>query len=140
MSLNNKIIIRNFTQSDYPFMRQILEEGGLFDSNIDNEARVLEKISRDPQSTIVAEEGGKIIGTLSIMEDGQLAFLVRLAVKKEHRGRGLGTKLMQEAETILKARGYEEVHILVNEKDPELQDYYERLGYGKGQVYQWMYK
>lgn len=134
------VSIRPYVPEDYTPIRQILEEGNLFYDKMDGEERLREKVARDPQSILVAEEAAQIVGTVSIMEDARMAFVFRLGVKMAYRGRGLGTRLMQEAETLLQGRGYDEVHILVSEEDTELQGYYERVGYEKGHGYRWMYK
>lgn len=134
------VSIRPYSPEDCASIKQILEDGGLFYEKIDNEERMREKVARDPQSILVATEASQIIGTVSLMEDGRMAFIFRLGVKAEHRGHGVGTALMVEAEHILHERGYDEVHILVAQEDTELQGYYERIGYERGHAYQWMHK
>ncbi|MBI5619578.1 GNAT family N-acetyltransferase [Candidatus Gottesmanbacteria bacterium] len=134
------ISIRPYIPKDYPSIRRILEEGGLYYDEMDNENRLKEKVTRDPQSILVAIEASRIIGTVSIMEDGRMAFIFRLGVQMEQKGSGVGTRLLQEAETILHERGYNEVHILVDENNPELQKYYEQRGYERGHMYCWMSK
>jgi ribosomal protein S18 acetylase RimI-like enzyme len=74
------------------------------------------------------------------MEDGRLAFIFRLAVKAKERKQGIGTKLISEAEKILKKRGNPMVNIIVSEKDINLQKYYERLHYKRARVWRWMWK
>ena len=134
------ISIRPYLPEDYLPVKHILEEGNLYYDKMDSEEHLKEKITRDPQSILVATEGSNIIGTASIMEDGRMAFIFRLGVQMEQRNSGVGRKLIQEAETILHKRGYNEVHILVDENNPELQTYYEQRGYESGHMYRWMSK
>lgn len=47
---------------------------------------------------------------------------------------------MEEAEKELFRRGHKDIHILVEEENGELQDYYERQGYERGHIYRWMTK
>ena len=99
------------------------------------------KIERDPESILVAVKTMKTVGTISIMEDGKLAFIFRLVVKKSVRRQGIAiAQLVVAAEKILKQRGSPTVNIIVNEKDVDLQAYYEQLHYKKGRVWRWMWK
>lgn len=132
--------IRAYASSDYPRVRRNLLEGNIFDQEMDAEERLSEKISRDPESILVATIDNKIVGNVFIVEDGWAAFVFRLAVVKEYRNRGIGKRLMQEAEERIRKKGYNELHILVHTDETELQGYYEKLGYLKGNKYQWMYK
>lgn len=132
--------ISNYSPTDYGQVNKLLEDAGLYYEPLDSEERLQEKISRDPNSILVAVESNKLVGTVSLMEDGRIAFIFRLAVDLQHRNKGIGTALMEEAEKELFRRGHEEIHILVEEENAELQDYYEKQGYEKGNIYRWMTK
>ncbi|MFH1645217.1 MAG: GNAT family N-acetyltransferase [Candidatus Omnitrophota bacterium] len=59
---------------------------------------------------IVAEEDGKIIGTVGIKEDGEnTALLRRLFVHPSHRGREIGSMLIDTAEDFCKMNHFKEV-------------------------------
>lgn len=62
-------------------------------------------LSRDPDSLIVAESDGRIVGTVIAGWDGWRAHLYRLAVAPSHRGRGIARLLMERAEARLRALG-----------------------------------
>jgi ribosomal protein S18 acetylase RimI-like enzyme len=62
-------------------------------------------LSRDPDSLIVAELGGRIVGTVIAGWDGWRAHLYRLAVAPGHRGKGIARLLMERAEARLGALG-----------------------------------
>ena len=135
------IEIRNYNpETDYSQVKQILKEGGLFYEPTDVPERLAEKVRRDPDSIIVAATNDQVVGTVTIMEDGRMPFIFRLGVKEEFKRQGIGSRLMQDAEDRLRERGYNEVYIFVDVDKKELQGYYERQGYGKGTMYQWMYK
>lgn len=62
-------------------------------------------LARDPESLIVAESDGSIVGTVIAGWDGWRAHLYRLAVAPSHRGRGIARLLMRHAEERLRALG-----------------------------------
>ena len=135
-----RIVIRPYKNVDYSPVILILQEGDLYYESTDTQERLAEKVKRDPGSIMVATLDQEVIGTVSIMEDGRMAFIFRLGVKGEHRRQGIGTKLMEEAERLLRNRDHEKIHILVKEEDEELQGYYDRHGYKEGGHYRWRYK
>ena len=69
-----------------------------------------------------------------------MAFVFRLAVNPEFKNAGIGIMLMAHVEKELFSRGYKEVQILIDAKNEQLQDYYAKRGYEKGNVYRWMTK
>ena len=62
-------------------------------------------LSRDPDSLMVAESDGSIVGTVIAGWDGWRAHLYRLAVAPGHRGRGIARLLVERAEARLRALG-----------------------------------
>ena len=139
--MNNDLKIRPYTVSDYQQVKAIYQsKGAWFTEGTDDEDRLAAKIEKDPGSILVAEKEGNIIGTVSIIEDGRMAFIVRLAVAEEERQKGIGTLLLQEAEKALKERGLKKVNILVSEVEDYLYPYYEKRGYSRGTKHLWMWK
>ena len=139
-STANSVGVRAYEPADYARVREILDQGNLFYEPFDASERLNEKILRDPKSIFVAVRSSEIIGTVSIMEDGRMPFIFRLAVKQEFRNAGIGIMLMDSAEKELFSRGYKEVHILVETETEQLQGYYAKQGYEKGNSYRWMTK
>ena len=58
--------------------------------------------------TIVAEIDDEIVGTGTIHRgvDGATAVLVRMSVSGEHRGRGIGKRLVRELADVARSQGY----------------------------------
>lgn len=136
----DNVQIRPYTPEDYASVIELYKEGNLFEEEVDEEKIITLKITRDPESILVALKNNKIVGTVSIMEDGRLAFIFRLAVKANERRQGIGAALLAEVEKTLKKRGNTMVNIIVNEKQEDLQKYYEKLKYKKARVWRWMWK
>jgi len=132
--------IRQYISTDYPDIKQNLIEGDLFYEELDNENRINQKIQNNPNSILIAELDGKAVGNVFIMDDGWMALIFHLSVRKDYQHKGIGTELLKASESYLKDTGYEEVQIVIREVNPELLDYYEKLGYEKGGSFRWMTK
>lgn len=135
-----KIKIRPYSLRDFEEVRENIEDAGLYYPELDNENRLKEKISRDPDSILVAIFNNKVAGSIFIMEDGRGSFLFRLAVKKKYRKKGIGTELLRAAEKQLKEKGYSEVSLLIREEKLDLKNYYTKRGYKEGNLYRWLTK
>jgi ribosomal protein S18 acetylase RimI-like enzyme len=70
-------------------------------------------ILRDPEALLVAEEDGRVVGTLIAGWDGWRGNLYRLAVDPEWRRRGVASALVRDAELRLRARGCRRVTALL---------------------------
>lgn len=130
--------IRDYGDSDYGAVRTNLQEGSLFDPVADTREELLEKITRNPGSIVVAEDQGRVVGNVFILVDGLAAFIFRLAVHSTYRGRGIDSLLMTEAERQVQERGVREVTIFVNNADEELKEYYRKTRiylHGKLSIY-----
>ncbi len=137
---SQNIQVRPYIPKDYPAVKKIYEEGGLFDKVIDKEAGLNAKSEKDSESLLVAAKNQQVVGTVSIVEDGRIALFFRLAVAKNERNQGIGAKLVRAAEKILRQRGHKLVNILIFDREEEVKDYYERLGYKRGSLHLWMRK
>ena len=134
------ITVRPYQDSDYSGVRQIFEIHKVFYEPFDSQEKFKAKIDRDPESILIAALNKEVVGTVSLMEDGRMAFIFRLAVKPESKNAGVGILLMHQAEKELFSRGYKEIHILVDSNNEQLADYYKKRGYETGHKYRWMTK
>ncbi len=131
--------IRNYQVSDFLQVKEILQRGNLYREHSDNEKALERKIQQSPDSIIAAVEDSRVVGTLFIVEDF-IPLMFRLSVHPDYRNRGIGKALMQRGEEVLRKKGYNRVNILVAADDTELQSYYEKQGYEKGNKFVWMVK
>jgi len=83
---------------------------------------------------VVAESGGKIIGaawTRIIPAYGHIADdtpELAISVLPKHRGRGVGTMLMNSLFDLLRERGFKRTSLSVQKSNPAVR-FYKRLGY-----------
>lgn len=79
--------IRPYSLEDYgqviDLYRQTDLYGGQFDENCDSKERLRKRVEADPDAILVAEQEGEIVGTVSLIEDGRVAWLFRFAVQQE---------------------------------------------------------
>jgi GNAT superfamily N-acetyltransferase len=70
---------------------------------------------------------GKVVGGLYGIDGYGWAFVKYLAIPEEYRGQGLGSRLIGEAETIARARGY--LGVWLDTFEFQARPFYEKLGY-----------
>lgn len=74
-------------------------------------------ITHDPSALIVAEEDGLLVGTVVAGWDGWRGSIYRLVVAPSHRRLGLGSRLLQAAESRLAAVGAVRLQAIVVETE-----------------------
>ena len=75
--------IRQYRTEDYGQLKALYLQselfGGQFDENRDSVEKLQKRVEADPNAILVAESGGVICGTVSLIEDGRVAWLFRFA-------------------------------------------------------------
>jgi len=95
----------------------------------DTPAEIEKKLKRDPDLFLVAETRGQIVGAVLGGFDGRRGLVYHLAVRRELRGQGLGTILMDEIERRLRSKGCIRSYLLVTKDNPEALDFYDHRGW-----------
>ncbi len=135
------ITIRPYKNEDYQDIQKLLIDTGLYFEAIDTKEHFAKKLQNDPESILVAIEQNKIIGTVFLLQDnGWVAFVFHLAVNKNYQGKGVGRKLMEEAEKIIRRRNGYQIHALVDTKNDKVIGFYNNLGFYPDGEYLWMLK
>lgn len=132
--------IRFYNEEDYDWLKETLLEWNLFDKVWETKLNLKNKIKRDEKSIIIAEDNNKVVWCIFIMEDWRNAFIRRLAVRKNYREKGIGQKLIQKAEQIIKSRWLKEIWWFVDSGNTKLQKWYEKQNYKKGSNFNFIYK
>lgn len=130
-------MIRAYTDDDYEAVKSLYQHGewygGQFDEARDGRVRLAAKVKSDPQSIVVYEKDGNVIGTVSIVDDGRVAMLFRLVVTDNNRP--VTKELYDYAVKILRNRGHEQVLVYTPVADTTLHNRYEQLGMTRGSDY-----
>ncbi len=87
------------------------------------------KTAYDPELFLVAVDGSSLVGTVMGGYDGHRGWIYSLAVDEEERHRGIGTKLMAEAERRLGERGCLKVNLQVMPDNKGVVEFYRELGF-----------
>jgi ribosomal protein S18 acetylase RimI-like enzyme len=121
---------------DYPAARFLWENAGsgINVRRSDEPEEIQKKLQRDPDLFLVAEAGGKLIGTVIGGYDGRRGLVYHLAVDKTCREQGIGTALMDELERRLKTKGCLKTYLLVVPGNEEAALFYERRGWQRMDV------
>jgi ribosomal protein S18 acetylase RimI-like enzyme len=92
--------------------------------------RVIErKLATQRELFLVAERGGRVVGTVLGGYDGFRGWIYHLAVHPDRRREGLGHALMVAIEERLRALGCPKINLQVRARNPAIAAFYERLGY-----------
>ena len=127
--------IREFRAEDYDRVMELWTAGGLplKPEGRDSRAGLLGQIGLPNVRFLVAEagEGGRVVGTVLATHDGRKGWINRLAVDAPLRRRGLGARLVAEAERWLEAQGMDILACLIEDDNARSMAVFERLGYRK---------
>lgn len=89
----------------------------------------LEKYNPERNRIWVCEHGGRMIGSLVLMDRGQAAQLRYFLLEPEYRGFGLGTKLMDLFMEFFRFCGYRSSYLWTTEQQLTAARLYMRYGY-----------
>ncbi len=104
-------------------------ERGVHVGRSDTLIEIEKKFSRDPDLFLVAECENKIIGSVIGGYDGRRGLIYHLAVSASFRGQGIGSRLMDEVESRLRAKGCLKCYLLITNDNPEVEIYYQNRGW-----------
>lgn len=128
--------IRPYKPTDYEQIAALYKQsnlyGGQFDENRDSEERLRKRIEADPGAILVAEQDGRIVGTVSLIEDGRVAWLFRFAVEQSEREAEITKALCDAALVALKAKGHNQVLVYTPVGNDRLGNRYDSLGFIRG--------
>ena len=104
-------------------------ERGVHTGRSDLPSEIQKKLTRDPDLFLVADAKGEIIGSVLGGYDGRRGLVYHLAVASGFRKMGIGSRLMEELESRLRAKGCLKCYLLVTVDNPEAEAYYQQRGW-----------
>ncbi len=128
-SVTRELQIREFRLTDYDSVLELWLEAGLVFRPGDRKSEIAEKIKRDPELFLVAEERGKIVGAVMGAWDGRRGWIYHLAVAPKGQRRGVGTVLVRELERRMSRKGVAKVNAVVYRDNQKSIGFFKKLGY-----------
>jgi len=121
------VALREFLYpDDYDEVMRFWEgiEKGIHVGPSDALAEIEKKIQRDPDLFLIAEFNHEIVGTVLGGFDGRRGMIYHMAVAASFRGQGIGSRLMSEVESRLRAKGCLKCYLLVLDDNREATAFY----------------
>jgi ribosomal protein S18 acetylase RimI-like enzyme len=126
------IVYREMAKGDYASVRALWEsDPGIGLSAADAEDRVLGFLARNPGTCFVALDGEKTVGSVLCGNDGRRGYLYHLIVESAHRGRGIGSRLVELCIAALKRAGIDKCHLFVFNSNEEAIEFYRDRGWSE---------
>lgn len=133
--------IRSYCSEDFDQVREILIETDLYNPEIDTRRRFEDKIKDCQNSILVAEtQDHEVVGAVFITDDATNVLLTRLGVLPEYQGKGIGTRLVEEAEQILEDRDVPISVAFAKSENEDLKQWYRNKEYEEKGSYTMMWK
>jgi len=126
--------IRPFRPSDEESVVQLWTACGLVVPWNNPHRDVQRKLKIQPEMFLVACLDGQIIATVMAGYDGHRGWINYLAVHPQHRHSGIGRRMMDEAESRLRAAGCPKINLQVRSKNVGVIKFYERIGFKQDDV------
>jgi ribosomal protein S18 acetylase RimI-like enzyme len=123
------LIIRIYDPADQEAVISLWTACGLVVPWNDPIQDIARKLRFQKELFLVAVREGKLIGTVMAGYEGHRGWINYLAVSPAHQKKGLGRRLMQEAEKCLLALGCPKINLLVRKSNSQVIDFYRHLGF-----------
>jgi len=125
------ILIRTMDISDYEGVKTLwMSISGFGIRTIDDSKSGVERfIKRNPDTSIVAEKDGEIIGTILCGHDGRNACFYHVCVKAEHRRKGIGKAMAVTAMRKLQEEKINKVSLVAYKKNEVGNQFWHKAGW-----------
>jgi ribosomal protein S18 acetylase RimI-like enzyme len=85
------------------------------------------KLEVQPELFLAACLDGQVIGTVMAGYDGHRGWINYLAVHPNHQGAGIGKRIMDEAESLLRASGCPKINLQVRRTNINVIEFYKKM-------------
>lgn len=95
---------------------------------------IARKLAIQPEMFLLAVVDGKVVGSVMCGYEGHRGWINYLAVDPQVRLRGIGRKLMLEAERLLRAAGCPKINLQVRSTNKAVRAFYAAIGFAVDDV------
>ena len=127
--------LREFEPPDGPALRALWTEQG-FRLIADDDEGLARFAARNPGLFVVAEDDGRLVGSVLGGWDGRRGWLYHVAVAPGHRRNRLASELVALVEDRLRAVGCERCCVIVEAANNDALRFWATLGYERRDTYQ----
>lgn len=123
--------VRTMTIEDFEQVHALwMTISGFAIRSIDDSREGVERfLRRNPTTSVVAEEDGKIVGSILCGHDGRRGCLYHVCVHKDYRMRGIGTAMVVYAMNALKKEQISKVSLIAFTKNDIGNAFWNRIGW-----------
>jgi ribosomal protein S18 acetylase RimI-like enzyme len=122
-------LIRTGLPHDVPAVLDFWREAGAASSATEEPEDVVGLLERDPGALLIAEDGGRIVGTIVAGWDGWRGTFYRACVDPAQRRRGLALELVRAGEERLRGLGAIRLNAIVETDHPDAMAFWAAAGY-----------
>lgn len=125
--------IRIMTAADYDEVYSLwTSTPGMGLNNVDDSREGIARyLARNPNTSFVAEEGGRIIGAILAGHDGRRGLIHHTVVAEDMQRKGIGKSLLNSVIEALKGENIHKVALLVFCENEKGNDFWEKCGFSK---------
>ena len=128
------LVIRPFARPDEDAVVAVWTACGLVVSWNDPRRDILRKLSVQPELFLVGLLENDVVATVMAGYDGHRGWINYLAVHPDHQERGIGRRMMAEAEIALRDAGCPKINLQVRETNDGVLEFYRRIGFSRDAV------
>lgn len=92
------------------------------------------KLAEQPDLFLVGLQGSDLVATVMAGYEGHRGWINYLAIHPDHRRRGLGWRMMDEADSALRRMGCPKINLQVRETNAGVLEFYRRIGFSRDAV------
>ncbi|CAG7649004.1 GNAT family N-acetyltransferase [Paenibacillus allorhizosphaerae] len=90
---------------------------------------IIRKRLNDCTTYVDTAAGGQTVGFVSLKPEKDSVFIDMLAVDPKYQGKGVGSRLMRQAERVAALHGCSQIHLWVDDVNGQAQRFYMRHGF-----------
>lgn len=123
------MVIRPFRTSDETEVISLWRTCGLVSPANDPHLDIVYKQKVNPELFLVGELDGKVVGTCMAGYEGHRGWINYVAVHPEHQRNGYASRLLNEAERLLREQGCPKINLQIRNTNTAVSAFYEKRGF-----------
>jgi len=125
----NGLVVRTYSAEDQQAVIDLWDRCGLLRPWNNPGKDICRKLRANSDWFLVAVVGSKIVGSIMIGYEGHRGWINYLAVDPSLRRQGVGRRLMEQAEELLRKAACPKINLQIRSANKEAADFYASLGY-----------